>query len=321
MASLSVIIPVYDSLSTLDRCVESVLSQNVDGMEVILVDDGSTDGSSALCDSIAARNESVRVIHRENGGLSAARNTGIQAAQGQWIAFVDSDDALAPGTLNGNLEYALQLPDTDMVEYPVTVRYGSPDSFSFDFKPVDTSADQVFTYWIQSRGYNHCFACNKLFRATLFKEIRFPVGESFEDAAVCPAIIRSCRMVRYSDIGRYLYYKSEGSITRRYRFINQEPLFRHNLELLEDITPKGFGIPCRLDLWSVCLNLLTDLKRCKDADKEYIRNKAGQLQSLKPRHARILGSELPFRQKTKVLSAYCLGVITVCNILGIRKYS
>ena len=321
MEKLSVIIPVYNSLSTLDRCVESVLSQNVDGMEVILVDDGSTDGSSALCDSIAARNGSVRVIHRPNGGLSAARNTGIDAAQGEWLSFVDSDDALVPGTLSGNLEYALQLKDTDLVEFPVTARYGSPDSFNFDFKPVDTSADQVFTYWIQSKGYYHCFAWNKLYRATLFSTIRFPEGESFEDAAICPDIIRSCRTVRYSDIGRYLYYKSDGSITRLFRFSNQETLFRHNIKLLEDITAQGFGIPCRLDLWSLCLNLLIDLKRCKDAHNEYIRNQAGRLESLKPRPARILASDLPLTQKAKVLTAYCLGVRTVCNILGIKKYS
>lgn len=315
MASLSVIIPVYDSLSTLDRCVESVLQQNVDGMEVILVDDGSTDGSSALCDSIAVRNESVRVIHRPNGGLSAARNTGIEAAQGEWISFVDSDDALAPGTLNGNLEYARQLPDTDLVEFPVTVRYGSPDSFSFDFKPVDTSANQVFAYWIQSRGYTHCFACNKLFRATLFSNIRFPEGESFEDAAICPDIIRSCRTVRYSDIGRYLYYKSDGSITRRYRFSNQEPLFRHNLRLLQLITAQGFGNECKAKLWNQCLNLLIDLGRCKDADRKYIGVNASELSRIKPcdtlRHAD------SFKQKIKAL----MGPKAASRLLTIRKYA
>lgn len=315
MASLSVIIPVYDSLSTLDRCVESVLQQNVDGMEVILVDDGSTDGSSALCDSIAVRNESVRVIHRPNGGLSAARNTGIEAAKGEWISFVDSDDALAPGTLNGNLEYARQLPDTDLVEFPVTVRYGSPDSFSFDFKPIDTSAEQVFTYWIQSQGYNHCFACNKLFRATLFSNICFPKGESFEDAAICPDIIRSCRTVRYSDIGRYLYYKSDGSITRRYRFSNQEPLFRHNLRLLQLITAQGFGNECKAKLWNQCLNLLIDLGRCKDADRKYIGVNASELSRLKPcdtlRHAD------SFKQKIKAL----MGPKATSRLLTIRKYA
>ena len=315
MASLSVIIPVYDSLSTLNRCVESVLSQNVDGMEVILVDDGSADGSAALCDSIAAQNESVRVIHRPNGGLSAARNTGIEAAQGEWISFVDSDDALAPGTLNGNLEYARQLPDTDLVEFPVTVGYGSARSFNFDFKPVDTVSDQVFAYWIQSGGYNHCFACHKLFRATLFSTIRFPEGESFEDAAVCPDIIRLCRTVRYSDIGRYLYYKSEGSITHRYRFSNQEPLFRHNLRLLRQITELGFGNECRARLWNQCLNLLIDLGRCKDADRAYISANASELSRIRPCHT--LRHAATFKQIIKAL----MGPKAASRLLTTRKYA
>ena len=321
MAHLTVIIPVYNSISTLERCVNSVLAQELDDMEILLIDDGSDDGSDALCDALALKDSRIRIIHRENGGLSAARNTGIASAQGIWISFVDSDDALASGTLKGNLDYAEQLPDTDLVEFPVTVRYGSPDSFNFDFEPYDTSGEQVFSHWIQSHGYNHCFACNKLFRATLFEKIRFPEGQSFEDAAICPAIIRACRRVRYSDTGRYLYYESQGSITHRYRFSNQEPLLRHNIKLLDEITREGFSIQQRLELWSVCMNLLTDLRRCKDADYKYITAQTAVLESLKPHPAYIFRSGLSFRQKIKVLAAYCIGTGTVCKILGIRKYS
>ena len=321
MARLSVIIPVYNSISTLERCVNSVLAQELDDIEIILVDDGSDDGSSVLCDDLALKNPQIRVIHRKNGGLSAARNTGIASAQAKWLAFVDSDDALAPDTLKSNLDYAEENPVTDLVEFPVTVRYGSPDSFNFDFEPYETSGTQVFTHWIQSRGYNHCFACNKLFRATLFEKIHFPEGQSFEDAAICPAIIRSCRTIRYSNSGRYLYYESQGSITHRYRFNNQEPLFRHNITLLDEITREGFDIRPRLELWSVCLNLLTDLRRCKDADYKYITAQAAALESLKPHPAHIFRSELSFRQKIKVFAAYCIGTGTVCKTLGIRKYS
>ena len=320
MASISVIIPVFNSLSTLRRCVESVLSQDVADMEVILVDDGSTDGSSSLCDTLAAGHDLIRVIHRPNGGLSAARNTGIESASGQWLSFVDSDDELAPGTLKGNLEYAMALSDTDLVEFPVAVHWGSPASHTLQFVPFDTTGPQVFTHWIESGGYNHCYACNKLFRATLFEHIRFPLGESFEDAAICPAIIKACRTVRYSDIGCYLYYQSEGSITLRYRFHNQEPLFRHNIQLLDSITRDGFGIPCRIRLWSVCLNLLIDLARCTDADRDYIKAQASKLNSLRPRITGIHSSGLSFRNRIKVLAATLLGTMTICSILSIRKY-
>ena len=128
MASLSVIIPVYNSLSTLQRCVESVLAQRVGDMEIILVDDGSVDGSAALCDTLASEHHQVRTVHRVNGGLSAARNTGIERATGTWLSFVDSDDELAPGTLEPNLQIALSPSDTDLVEFPITVHQGSPSA-------------------------------------------------------------------------------------------------------------------------------------------------------------------------------------------------
>ena len=312
MTTLSVIIPIYNALSTLERCVKSVLSQNVAGMEIILVDDGSVDGSSALCDRLTGTDDRVRVIHRANGGLSAARNTGIDAASGIWIAFVDSDDELAPDTLGPNLE--LTATDVDLVEFPVAVHYGAPNCYELVFEPISVSGDKVFEHWIQTGGYNHCYAWNKIYRSTLFECIRFPEGENFEDAAICPSIIRKCRAVTYSDRGRYLYYSSGGSITRQYKFANQEPLFRHNLELLQSITQTGFTAESLGKLWNVTLNLLVDLARCKDADKEYISRNVTVLTSLKPVGAeRHTGS---LKQRIKVI----LGPKTACKLLSIRKY-
>ena len=92
------VIPVYRSADTLDRCVGSVVAQDVREMEVILVDDGSPDACPALCDAWAGRDRRVRVIHQPHGGLSAARNAGVDTAQGELITFVDSDDAVAPHT-------------------------------------------------------------------------------------------------------------------------------------------------------------------------------------------------------------------------------
>ena len=99
MPAISVIIPVYRVERYLDACVSSVLAQTFGDFEIILVDDGSPDGCPALCDAWARKDPRIRVIHRENGGLSAARNTGIEAAKGQFLTFVDSDDLLEPDPL------------------------------------------------------------------------------------------------------------------------------------------------------------------------------------------------------------------------------
>ena len=99
MPAISVIVPVYKVEAYLDTCVESILAQTFTDLEVILVDDGSPDGCPAKCDAWAQKDLRVRVIHQANGGLSAARNTGIEAARGDFFAFVDSDDRLEPDTL------------------------------------------------------------------------------------------------------------------------------------------------------------------------------------------------------------------------------
>jgi len=320
MARLSVIIPVYNSASTLKRCVKSVLSPDLEDMEIILVDDGSTDDSPGLCDSLASENGCIRVIHRKNGGLSAARNTGIEASDSEWISFVDSDDEVAPGTFADNSEWTESDSTIDLVEYPITVHAGSADAFDIVFRPTVTNAPDSFRHWILNEGYNHCYACNKIFRRSLFDRIRFPEGENFEDAAICPDIIRICRQIRYSDKGRYIYYKSPDSITRRYRFRNQEPLFRHNFRLLEEVYDQEFNTSVKTKLWNICLNLLIDLCRCNDADYSYIKQFVPKMVSYRPAIPHVLKSGIPIGQTLKILSTCIIGVKGLCLILGIKKY-
>ena len=97
-ALLSIISPVYNVESYLDRCVKSILTQSYHDIELILIDDGSTDGSSALCDKWAAEDSRVKVIHKENGGVSSARNVGLELATGEYLTLIDPDDFLAPDT-------------------------------------------------------------------------------------------------------------------------------------------------------------------------------------------------------------------------------
>lgn len=321
MAQLSVIIPVYNSVPTLERCVNSILSQLPDDTDIILVDDGSLPDCAALCDNISNDHPSIRVIHRTNGGLSAARNTGIEASKSEWLYFIDSDDELAPGTLSANFEWLKSNPGTDMLEFPVSVHHGSPDSYLLSFKPETVSGDDVFRHWILSGGYEHCYAWNKIYRSKLFDNIRFPEGETFEDAAVCPDIIHACKSVRYSDKGCYHYYRSEGSITSKYSFRNIEPLFRNTLSILDMVSWQESEQSSRVRIWNICLNRLADLYRCKDADTGYLASHAHTLNVSKPGPGAVFRAGLSFRQKIKALSAWLFGVRTVCSILSIKKYS
>lgn len=210
---LSIIIPVYRTEDTLDRCVESVLRQDHPDMEVILVDDGSPDRCPAYCDDWAAKDRRIRVVHKVNGGLSDARNAGIDIATGDYVTFVDSDDYLAGDTYGPLMQRLEQQPDIDILEYPVYVHYGSPRQHLTDFLPGTTYHDME-TYWLDGRAYQHTYACNKIFRKSLFEEVRFPVGRVFEDAQTLPRLLEKTTTVVTCSQGLYYYCSNSNGITQ-----------------------------------------------------------------------------------------------------------
>lgn len=210
---LSIVIPVYRTEDTLDRCVESVLRQDHPDMEVILVDDGSPDRCPAYCDDWAAKDRRIRVVHKVNGGLSDARNAGIGIATGDYVTFVDSDDYLAGDTYGPLMQRLEQQPDIDILEYPVYVHYGSPRQHLTDFLPGTTYHDME-TYWLDGRAYQHTYACNKIFRKSLFEEVRFPVGRVFEDAQTLPRLLEKTTTVVTCSQGLYYYCSNSNGITQ-----------------------------------------------------------------------------------------------------------
>lgn len=210
---LSIVIPVYRTEDTLDRCVESVLRQDHPDMEVILVDDGSPDRCPAYCEDWAAKDRRIRVVHKVNGGLSDARNAGIDIATGDYVTFVDSDDYLAGDTYGPLMQRLEQQPDIDILEYPVYVHYGSPRQHLTDFLPGTTYHDME-TYWLDGRAYQHTYACNKIFRKSLFEEVRFPVGRVFEDAQTLPRLLEKTTTVVTCSQGLYYYCSNSNGITQ-----------------------------------------------------------------------------------------------------------
>ena len=197
---LSVIIPVYCVEDTLNRCVESVLRQNVTDMEVILVDDGSTDKCPKMCDDWGERDAHIRVIHKQNGGLSDARNAGIDVAKGDLITFVDSDDYLADNTYQPLLAL---MSDCDILEFSIANKLALQDRIYHD----------IGEYWLKERVYRHTYAWNKIYRRQLFENIRFPKGKVFEDVQTLPQLLRRCRKVCTSSHGYYHYTRNPHGIT------------------------------------------------------------------------------------------------------------
>ncbi len=237
---LSVIIPVYNVAHTLERCVQSVLTQEEPDMEIILVDDGSTDRSAVLCDTYR-NTKNITVIHQANAGLSAARNTGLTVAQGRYVTFVDSDDYL-DADLYPSLMKVLQADDDiDLLEYSFV---------RDDGKNVETHVlhdkcyHDVWRYWFEAKAYLHGFACNKIFKRTLFDTIQFPVGRKFEDVFVLPQLLGKVRCVRTTPIGFYQYTYNKNGITARAQGSEWKDLLQAHLNVLENTSLQaceGFG--------------------------------------------------------------------------------
>lgn len=209
---LSIIIPVYRVEDTLDRCVESVLKQDYNDMEIILVDDGSPDNCPQKCDDWSRKDSRIRVIHKANGGLSDARNAGLDIAQGDYISFVDSDDFISLSTYGPLMNTLSRRPEIDILEYPVIVNFRSPKQHKLDFTE-ETVYDNISDYWYKGQAYLHSYACNKIYRSSLFEEIRYPKGIVFEDIHTLPKLLKRANTIMTSGKGLYYYCPNPSGIT------------------------------------------------------------------------------------------------------------
>ncbi len=181
MTVISVIVPVYNVKPYLRRCVDSILAQTLPGIEIILVDDGSFDGSDLVCDEYAGNNKSVQVIHKENGGLGSARNAGLDVATGEYVAFVDSDDFIAPETYQ-HLLCALWENKADLSICGYQKVEGHKEQGVANAYPSETMTGMQALEKLYTNDYVYfTIACNKLFKRSVFDSLRFPQGKLFED--------------------------------------------------------------------------------------------------------------------------------------------
>ncbi len=208
---ISVIVPVYNTSPYLSDCVNSILNQSYKNFEIILVDDGSTDDSGIICDEFAKDNPNISVFHKQNGGLSSARNYGIERAKGDFLTFVDSDDLLPTDALKW-LVFAQKIHNSGLVIARLTydLEYRVPTLTEKNFRRL--SAEKTLKYIFKRGGL--VSACSKLYDKKLFDQIRFPIGYNYEDYAVTPKIIGKAEKITLIDRPLYLYRQNQNSITR-----------------------------------------------------------------------------------------------------------
>ena len=210
---ISVIIPVYKVEKYLCRCVDSVLEQTYTNMEIILVDDGSPDNCPIMCDEYARQDSRVKVIHQENAGLSGARNAGIDMAQGQWLAFVDSDDYLAADFLERLYQACVDTGSSLSVCRWEYVRGETIPEHGTGETRVYTGREMLANLYVPDGAY-FVVAWNKLYRKELFEDIRYPLGRIHEDEATTYRIYDKVKKAAYVDRSLYGYFVTPVSITR-----------------------------------------------------------------------------------------------------------
>ena len=206
---LSIIVPIYNVESTLERCIRSIVQQSFTDFELLLVDDGTPDNSGHIADELASNDERIHVFHKPNGGLSDARNYGIDRAKGEYITFVDSDDELAPDTLQPLMQTLSEQTDIDILEYPVTERKGRPDEHVF--MPENRMFESPLE-WLADKGFSHCWVCNKIFRATLFDNVRFKKSKKYEDVYLIGDMLNICHNIVTTQRGMYIYHWNDTGI-------------------------------------------------------------------------------------------------------------
>ena len=215
--TISVIVPIYKVEKYLARCVDSLLAQTWRDIEIILVDDGSPDNSGAICDEFAKKDPRVKVIHKENGGLSSARNSGLSAASGDYIGFVDSDDYVLPQMYEKlYLSLTENNADISICNYSyVSEENGEIIPMVSPVKTEVLSREEAYSYLdVAMDGYSYYVtAWNKLYKKELFEGCLFAEGKLHEDEFFVHHVFAKCNKISVIDDKLYMYMQRNGSIT------------------------------------------------------------------------------------------------------------
>lgn len=245
MVKLSIIVPIYGVEQYLRKCVDSLLNQDISDYEIILVDDGSPDECPQICDSYADIYDNIHVVHRKNGGLSAARNSGIEVAKGEYIMFVDSDDYIEPNVLKGLLDqvdrdnldvlrYRLQYVNP---QYEVFNPYKSDPFKGNDYSEIPTDG----VSFLNSRMSTACYAWAFILRLDLIVvnpltrssvNTLFTEGIYFEDTDWTPRMLSKAKRVASTNTVVYNYLMREGSITNAVNRSKQKKVLDDKMHLI-----------------------------------------------------------------------------------------
>ena len=304
---ISIIVPVYNVVDYIDRCLNSIINQRNINFEVILVDDGSTDGSSIKCDEWAEKYKNIKIVHKVNGGLSSARNAGLDVASGRYIGFVDSDDWVDK-EMFFTLHNLIKKYDADFASVEMQIVKGENDRIVNKKEKIKVLDKQgLFNMFFRISGPEiHYCVCDKLFKSEIFKSLRFTEGIRFEDLDINYKILSITNKGVFTNKRMYYWYYNMGSISRNnvvkadmqsldiWKRIYESCLKSHNGQeyyALMNLKREYMGTLAKAARFGVSDNYTT-----WDKDKEFL------LDNLRKSRRELLHWKLPFSRKLLVVA-------------------
>lgn len=264
---VSVIIPVYNVEQYLSQCVESILAQTYQNLEIILVDDGSTDGSGKLCNEFAQRDSRIIVIHKPNGGLSDARNVGTEACNGEFVFYLDSDDYLEQDAISA----LVSIQEESQAEVVIGNYFYTYTDHEVIARP-DTCTIQKYAQKeaisLLMQGKLQTFAWGKLIRADIAKRHLFPEGKLFEDHFWTHLVFQDCETVVYSSQSMVHYRQRDNSISYTFNLKRLDIIegWRERIVFLQQAYPdmvEAYLHRCAVDTVSLAWLVLTRMRKNK----------------------------------------------------------
>ena len=212
---ISIIIPIYNVEKYLRDCLESVINQTYENIEMILVDDGSPDNCGKICDEYSKRDSRIKVIHKPNGGLSSARNAGLDIANGEYVSFIDSDDVIDKRFIEVLYEMCdennCDISQCNFIRFSDEIKFETNEKNSIEILSSTAMQNRLFVY---TKSAQTVVVCNKLYKKYLFQDIRFPIGKIHEDEGTTYKVLYFCKSnVAVSDLCLYYYRENANSIT------------------------------------------------------------------------------------------------------------
>lgn len=289
---LSIIVPIYNVEAYLPRCIDSILAQTFTDFELILVDDGSPDRCGQLCDAYARQDPRIRVIHKKNGGLSDARNAGLDIATGRYIGFIDSDDSIAP-QMYQRLISLLEAHQADIAATGFQNRTHDEQVLStYPQLPnvgIYHHRDLINDFYPDIKWTIFPSACNKVYRRELFDDLRYPVAMLYEDSRILLPLFDRCDTIVVDTEHHYFYYvQRDGSIMNAVYTSKKFQLIDVALQQYEFFVKKGLPSQQEYALDVYATNYMTNFFAVYIGHRELVKEFAPHKKKFREHHIRMM---------------------------------